>query len=431
MTTSMAKMQANGTQHSTPPGKKPFNPNEHMRKLKDQDYLDVKWRLVWFREKFPHGTIDTQELEVDLDREFTARRLVWNEQTRRKEWTEISARGYARYHAVVEDGVGGRATGTKSETALDFPDFVEKAETGAIGRALAGLGLGTQFAPDLDEGERIVDTPVDRGTPPSLASIPSPTPDPRQTAEVVRVPRTGTGTGTAKTIAVVSSSPTPPPPPEPEPVQVQEPERPLTKQEVEQVKALLKATCRSTAEQIAFRAVGSFPGKSDEWTSIHLAKARALAVSWNVTLTPERVEILSAPYRDNRLYPMRLRTEVKDTVGDRALPFEQQRRGAAETVAWILDQAEMATRLGFLLEQPPYAELTSRGCKHPVFLFFEQAGGRSYTELLKIRGDYHRYLVVLLQAQISDPEGQSAEMQAFLAAHAIEIETFLKKWPLT
>jgi hypothetical protein len=38
---------------------------------------------------------------------------------------------------------------------------MEKAETGAIGRALALIGYGTQFCADeLDEGDRIVDAPV-------------------------------------------------------------------------------------------------------------------------------------------------------------------------------------------------------------------------------------------------------------------------------
>ena len=69
------------------------------------------------------------------------------------------------YRAVVKDGKGGIATGTKSEKAASFPDFIEKAETGSIGRALAALGYGTQFAPELNEEHRIVDAPVDRGTP--------------------------------------------------------------------------------------------------------------------------------------------------------------------------------------------------------------------------------------------------------------------------
>jgi len=69
----------------------------------------------------------------------------------------------------VKDGQGGVATGTKSEKAASFPDFIEKAETGAIGRALAALGYGTQFTGDeWDEAHRIVDSPVDRQ--PALAS---------------------------------------------------------------------------------------------------------------------------------------------------------------------------------------------------------------------------------------------------------------------
>ncbi len=148
-------------------GHQPFNPNQHLINLeKDSNkparaYLNVQWRLVWFREQCPEGTIDTEELCVDLDREVEKEVQVWNQQKRVSEKVTKTAKGYARYKAIVTDGKGGRATGTKTETAVDFPDFCEKAETGAVGRALAALGYGTQFAPEFDEGEhRIVDTPV-------------------------------------------------------------------------------------------------------------------------------------------------------------------------------------------------------------------------------------------------------------------------------
>ncbi len=143
-----------------------FNPNEHVMQLKSRegskDYLPVQWRLVWFRERCPQGTIDTEELEVDLDRDVEEEVYVWNNEKRRSEKVVKRAKGYARYKAIVTDGKGGRATGTKSENAANFPDFAEKAETGAIGRALAGLGYGTQFAPELSEAHRIVDSPVER-----------------------------------------------------------------------------------------------------------------------------------------------------------------------------------------------------------------------------------------------------------------------------
>lgn len=145
-----------------------FNPNEHIIQLKSkqgaQDYLPVAWRLVWFREVCPTGTIDTEELVYDLDRPVEAEVYVWDQEKRRSEKTIKKAKGYARYRAVVTDGKGGRATATKSENAAEFPEFGEKAETGAVGRALAMLGYGTQFAPELSEEHRIVDSPVERGT---------------------------------------------------------------------------------------------------------------------------------------------------------------------------------------------------------------------------------------------------------------------------
>ena len=51
----------------------------------------------------------------------------------------------AIFKATVTVPTGGRATGYGSETASDFPDFIEKAETKAIGRALNALGYGAQF----------------------------------------------------------------------------------------------------------------------------------------------------------------------------------------------------------------------------------------------------------------------------------------------
>src|SRR5579859_1606389 len=148
-----------------------FNPNDHVIQIKNRqgaaDYLPVQWRLVWFREQCPNGTIETEEMEVDLDRESEEEGYAWNNETRRSEKVVKHGRGYARFKATVTDGKGGKATGTKSETAASFPDFIEKAETGAIGRALAALGYGTQFAPELNEEHRIVDAPVDRSVPSS------------------------------------------------------------------------------------------------------------------------------------------------------------------------------------------------------------------------------------------------------------------------
>lgn len=114
-----------------------FNPNEHLMDLKGKQYLQVMWRLVWFRDEKPLWSIDTKlEHLTDTHAVFSAK---------------ISD----------ENGVQ-KASGYGSESVKDFRDFIEKAETKAIGRALAMLGYGTQFAPELDEEARIVDSPVEK-----------------------------------------------------------------------------------------------------------------------------------------------------------------------------------------------------------------------------------------------------------------------------
>jgi hypothetical protein len=146
-----------------------FDPNSHMMQIKNRqgssDYLPVQWRLVWFREACPQGEIETELITLDLDRETEEEGYVWNNDTRRSEKVIKRANGYALFKATVRDGKGGIATGYKSEKAASFSEFAEKAETGAVGRALAMLGYGTQFAPELNEEHRIVDAPVDRNTP--------------------------------------------------------------------------------------------------------------------------------------------------------------------------------------------------------------------------------------------------------------------------
>jgi hypothetical protein len=128
-----------------------FDPSRHLirlpRRVKDpetgqwvtrqDDYLEVKWRLCWFREKYPHGSIITETVLLDWDK------------------------GVCIHRAHVGDGEGGIATGTGTETRKGFEDFVEKSETRAIGRALAALGIGTQFVGDeLSEGQHVADAPV-------------------------------------------------------------------------------------------------------------------------------------------------------------------------------------------------------------------------------------------------------------------------------
>lgn len=116
-----------------------FDPQKHLMKLKGKDYLEVKWRLVWLREEHPNAMIATELVDLRDN--------------------------HAVFKATVTLPEGASATGFGSEDSKGFADFIEKAETKALGRALAGLGYGTQFCDDMvygaEEG-RVVDSPVSR-----------------------------------------------------------------------------------------------------------------------------------------------------------------------------------------------------------------------------------------------------------------------------
>ena len=103
--------------------------------LRGKDYLQVAHRVVWFREERPLWTIETAIISHD-DKKSVFRATISDENGR-----------------VI-------AQATKQEDTAGFRDHLEKSETGAIGRALALCGFGTQFTPELDEGERLADGPL-------------------------------------------------------------------------------------------------------------------------------------------------------------------------------------------------------------------------------------------------------------------------------
>jgi len=115
-------------------------------------YLKARDRINWMRgepEQHPDWTIDTIPEEVIRGT------------LKGKDKVEG---GYARIRANIYDETGRLiSSGTKTEFSERFMDFVEKAETGAIARALAVAGYGTETALDLDEGydaDRIADAPA-------------------------------------------------------------------------------------------------------------------------------------------------------------------------------------------------------------------------------------------------------------------------------
>lgn len=103
-------------------------------------YLPAAYRVVWFRDEMPNSD----------------------------EWgivTEIVEGGHADGYATVKASIvnpAGRviATAHKTEEKKDFPaGWVEKAESGAVSRALSLLGFGTQFDENLVDKESLSDSP--------------------------------------------------------------------------------------------------------------------------------------------------------------------------------------------------------------------------------------------------------------------------------
>jgi hypothetical protein len=124
-----------------------YDPNDHLINLKGKEYLNVQNRMLWF---------------IRDQRAFTVAGLAQVPYVVRTELVELDREaGYAHYKTYVRDVLGNEATMYGSESAKDFGDYAEKASTKSLGRALLALGYGTAFAPEMDEGERIVDAPVE------------------------------------------------------------------------------------------------------------------------------------------------------------------------------------------------------------------------------------------------------------------------------
>lgn len=116
----------------------------YMVKLKGRDYMIVAGRLLWFRDEHPDGAIITTPI-IAGDAIVAVKCEIVIDGT-------VRASGMA----TVRGGQGTSWAGRE----------VEKAETAAIGRALASAGFGTQFAlSDMDEGDYLADTPINRPTP--------------------------------------------------------------------------------------------------------------------------------------------------------------------------------------------------------------------------------------------------------------------------
>lgn len=109
-----------------------FRPDEHLIDMRGKKYLPVNWRVVWFREDHPKGSITTELIQDGLMKA-----------------TVTNADGL-----ILATGHG-----TPKQMGVAKSRPFEGAETAAIGRALALAGYGTQFTGE-EEGEHLADAPI-------------------------------------------------------------------------------------------------------------------------------------------------------------------------------------------------------------------------------------------------------------------------------
>ncbi len=120
---------------------------EHIERMKirvqgGREYLPVAARLLWFRHDNPDWSILTEAVVID------------------------SEKHYAIFRTSILNGDGKViATATKKEDIKGFGDYVEKAETGSVGRALAYTGYGTLSDEDVMQEPVAASRQVDSSQP--------------------------------------------------------------------------------------------------------------------------------------------------------------------------------------------------------------------------------------------------------------------------
>ena len=113
---------------------------KHLVKLQGKDYLPVAARIVAFREAHPTGVISTEL--VGMEPVVIVRASIHS-----ADGVQL-ATGYGTAPLAGKGSYAGRG--------------IEKAETAAIGRALAHAGFGTLYATDAndDDGDNLADSPI-------------------------------------------------------------------------------------------------------------------------------------------------------------------------------------------------------------------------------------------------------------------------------
>ena len=128
-----------------------FDPRRYMRTIQDEGqparyYLDVAFRKLWFRLKYPEGKIVKHILKLTDQVAIVEARVYLN---RNDEADHFISNALAQKYMTADTQFGNK--------------YVELAETAAVGRALSDAGFGLQFADregDLDP--EVTEAPMER-----------------------------------------------------------------------------------------------------------------------------------------------------------------------------------------------------------------------------------------------------------------------------
>lgn len=98
-----------------------FNPLDYIIRTRGQrDYLEVKYRVLWLRREHPTARVESECLD--------------------------HSDNFALFRVAIDLGDKGYAEGHGSEYRESFLNFIERAETRALGNALDNLGYSTDAA---------------------------------------------------------------------------------------------------------------------------------------------------------------------------------------------------------------------------------------------------------------------------------------------
>jgi hypothetical protein len=121
-------------------GESKFDPTLYLTQISGKDYLETKYRLLWLRTEYPDAIIETNLEHLDAG---PGKAMGGKESPR------------AIFSAKVTLPNGASATGWGSETASDFPDYIEKAECVPV-HVKAVTKMGPRSYHELQPGEDIL-----------------------------------------------------------------------------------------------------------------------------------------------------------------------------------------------------------------------------------------------------------------------------------